>query len=195
MAMTERAFLIAVQARRLNLLANRPDLLYPDAATRAERAIDERLHPLDAILVAGASEADRLCAVGVQMLRSGNGSEAIRDLLGSLTEDDLLAVYHSLPPERQEFCRRDGAWAHALGRAPAGIGWNIDELESLRRETDKPDRLDRLPPEDRAEFNRYCEGLLRRALGMPHELSEQEEAAAEAGERLVDGLLVDDGPD
>jgi len=188
----DRAFLIAVQARRLSLMASRPDLLYPGAATRAERAIADRLHPLDAILVAGASEGDRLCAVGVAMLRSGNGKDAIRDLLGSLTEDGLLAVYHSLPPDRQEFCRRDGVWTHAIDRGPPGIGWNIDELENVRRETEKVDRLDGLPLEQRAEFNRYCEGLLRRALGMPHDLSEREEAIAEAGERLVAELQNDD---
>lgn len=190
--MTDRAFLIAVQARRLTLLAKRHDLLDPDAATRAERAFAANLHLLDVILVAGASEADRLCAVGVQMISRRNGSDAIRELLGSLPPDDMLAVCHALPVECQDYMQKAGFWAHAINGGPDGVGWHLDELDDLVKSTGRVDRLDGLPPEERAEFNRFCEGMLRRALDMPHDLSDDEQVYTEAGERIVEELAGDD---
>lgn len=54
---------------------------------------------------------------------------------------------------------------------------------------DMPEQI--LEPDEAAAFRRFKDGLLRRALGMPHDLNKAEEALAEAGEAALAELAGD----
>lgn len=184
----ERAFLIAAQARRFALLAERPELLYPDEALRAERLVhdDTRSH-MDVVLLAGMGELDRLCAAAVSMLnRDAPHSKPILDLLGVLPADYLLSIYFALPDERRGQCGRDGVWAYHLRRIPDGVEEAMVTLESLATVENAEEVAGLLlKPEEAEGFRRFSEALLRRSLDLPHDLTEDEEALVVAGERAL----------
>ena len=89
----ERRYNIAFQARRFRLLADRVELLYPDAEYRIARAVEPTRNGLDVMLAGGASEADRICAAAVKMLREPEcRTTELLDLLGTLSPDNMLGV-------------------------------------------------------------------------------------------------------
>jgi hypothetical protein len=177
------------------LLAERPELLYSDAEVRAERLISEETRiPVDVILLAGVDELDRLCAAAVAALsREAPQDKPILDLLGVLPADYLLSIYYALPPRLRAQCESDGVWAYHLHREPDGIGEAINCLESLTIEGAAPEAGQPLHADEAADFRRFSEALLRRALRLPHDLSPEEEALADAGERAVSEALAHGG--
>lgn len=92
--MMDRAYVIAGQARRFRLLADRVELLYPDRERRVEHATEPTRNTLDALLAGGASEADRICAAAVRMLREPRTRRVeLLDLLGTLSPDTCSGSY------------------------------------------------------------------------------------------------------
>ncbi len=161
----ESAFLIAAQARKYALLSERPELLYPDPAVREERLMESGKAPLDIALLAGADEADRLCAAAVAMLnRDAPQAKPVLDLLGVLPAEYLLGVYFALPKERRGQCESDAVWAYHLRRVPEGVSEAANALLDLTldRPEDLADQI--LEPHEAAEFRRFSEGLLRDVL-------------------------------
>ncbi len=191
----KRAFWIAVQARRYALLAERPDLLYPEPGLRAERVVqDEARSPLDVMLLAGVDEAGRLCASAVAALsRDAPQAKPILDLLAVLPADYLLGIYFALPEERRGKCEADPVWAYHLRRIPEGVTEAALTLRStaLDNPADVGDQV--LDPQEAADFRQFSEELMRRELGMPHDLSEAEEALALAGAGALADVLGDGG--
>jgi hypothetical protein len=181
------SYWIATQARRYRLLAERPELLYPDAAVRAERLLAEHTKPpLDVILLAGVDDLDRLCAAAVATLsEDGAKAKPILALLGVLPANYLLAIYHALPIERRGQCERDEVWAYHLRRIPDGIGKAAERLADLAAfdEVDAPEQI--LDSEDAAAFRQFSHEMLKRAIGMPHELSATDAALVAAGEQVM----------
>jgi hypothetical protein len=184
----EYAYRIAAQARRYALLGERPELLYPDRAVRAERLMESGKAQLDVVLLAEMDEADRLCANAVAVLnRDAPQAKPILDLLGVLPADYLLGVYFALPQERRGQCESDPVWAYHLRRVPEGVGEAANALLALTL-GDPEDVADQiLEPYEAAEFRRFSEGLLRRAISAPHDLSEDDEALAVMGEQALAG--------
>ncbi len=187
-----RAFAIAAQARRYALLSERPELLYPDPAVRAQRLVESSKAPLDVVLLATVTDTDRLCAAAVAMLsRDAPQSKPILDLLGVLPADNLLGVYFALPQERRRQCEADAVWAYHLRRVPDGISEAANALLALTLD-DPQDTADQiLEPAEAADFRRFSEGLLRRTIGAAHDLSERDEALADAGQRALDAVTSD----
>jgi hypothetical protein len=183
----ESAFNVATMARRFGLLAERPALLYPEAGQRAERVLaDETKTPLDVMLIGGADETDRVCAAAVATLKQdAPQAKPVLALLSVLPADYLLAVYFALPEERRRQCESDPVWAYHLRRIPDGVAEAQAGLKALAESSlvDVPEQV--LEAEEAAAFRHFTDGLLRRALGMPHDLSEDEEALAEAGEQAL----------
>lgn len=181
-----RAFAIAERARRYALLSERPELLYPDPAVRAERLMQDSRAPLDVVLLASVTDTDRLCAAAVAMLsRDAAQAKPILDLLAVLPAEDLLGVYFALPEDRRRQCESDPVWAYHLRRVPEGVGDAANALLALTLD-DPQDAADQiLEPEEAAEFRRFSEGLLRRTIGAPHDLSDRDEALADAGAEAV----------
>lgn len=181
---------IAAHARRFSLLADRPNLLYPDREQRTERILsDDTKGPLDVMLVGGADEADRVCAAGVVALR-GDAPQAkpVLSLLSVLPAERLLGVYFALPSDRRGQCTSDPVWAYHLRRAPDGVEAAASALRGLA-EADVPELL--LEAEEAADFRHFSNALLRRSLGMSAELSDAEEAFAAAGEAALAEVLAD----
>jgi hypothetical protein len=112
-----------MNARRFALLARRPEFLL-DRRTRAEYALADdvppgALHLLDAAMVIGASELDRLCASAVAIITAGKRPlSPLLDVLGHLDPDRILAMYWALPPERREAVMTDPVWAYHVHRSP-----------------------------------------------------------------------------
>lgn len=183
---------IAGYARRFALLAHRPELLYPDPAVRAERLMEGGKAPLDVVLLATVSDAERLCAAAVAMLkRDAPQAKPILDLLAVLPAECLLGVYFALPEDRRRQCESDPVWAYHLRRVPDGVGEAANALLDLTLD-DPQDAADQiLEPDEAAEFRRFSDGLLRRAIDAPHDLSEEEVALAEVGERALADVMAD----
>lgn len=162
-----RAFEIAARARRYALLAERPELLYPDAEHRAERVIaDDTRSQLDVLLLAGVDDLDRVCAAAVAKLNHDK-AEPVLDLLGVLPADYLLAIYFALPSDQRGQCCSDQVWAYHLRRIPDGVDeatGTLRQLAELERPEDEADRL--LSPEESVAFRGFSEDLTRAALGM-----------------------------
>lgn len=149
------------------MLADRPALLYPDSEQRAERALaDDTKSPLDVMLIAGADEADRICAAAVAALKEDTLFPVV-SLLSVLPAERLLGVYFALPVERRGQCESDPVWAYHLRRVPDGIG----DAEVCLRELAEVDPDDLpgciLESEEAAAFRKFSDGVLRQSLGMP----------------------------
>jgi hypothetical protein len=199
----ERAGNIALLSRRLLLLSHAPSLLYgsPKArmrealtATRAGEKVltmDQRHHPLNMLLAAGADDTDRVCAAAVQKVRERGTTtaRAALDLVNLLPADHLLAIYYALPEDKRELCERDPVWAHHLREAPDGI----EDLMEMFAELVAEDCEERLPLEtlEARDYQAFSEGVLREFMGWPpwdatpHGLSEEEQALAQIGEDLA----------
>jgi hypothetical protein len=112
-----------MNARRLALLAPRPEFLL-DRRMRVERALADDvppgpLHLLDAAMVIGASELDRLCGYAVATIAASRQPLAVLlDVLGNLDPDRILAMHWALPPDRREAVMSDPVWAHHVHRSP-----------------------------------------------------------------------------
>jgi hypothetical protein len=189
----ESAYRIAMQARRYALLAERPELLYPDPAVRAERVLaDDAKTPLDVLLIGGADEADRVCAAAVAALQQdAPQAKPILDLLGVLPAEYLLGVYFALPEERRGQCEADAVWAYHLRRIPDGVR----DAQGVLRELAEADLADVpelvLEGREAAAFRHFTDGLLRGHLGLPHDLTEDEEALAEVGAQALADVAGD----
>lgn len=164
----EQAFNIAALARRFALLAERPELLYPEPGQRAERVLaDDTKGPLDVMLIGGADETDRVCAAAVATFKQdAPGSKPVLSLLSVLPADYLLAIYFALPAERRGQCETDPVWAYALRHAPEGVGdaqGRLRELAELDL-SDLPEQV--LEADEAASFRRFSKTLLREQLGV-----------------------------
>jgi hypothetical protein len=186
-----QAFAIAAQARRYALLSERPELLYPDPAVRAQRLVESNRASLDVVLLATVTDADRLCAAAVGMLnRDAPQAKPILDLLGVLPAECLLGVYFALPEDRRRQCESDAVWAYHLRRVPDGVGEAAQALLDLTLDDPLTPADQILEAHEAAEFRRFSEGLLRRAIDAPHDLSDREVALADAGERALSDVLA-----
>ena len=153
---------------------------------------DESRAPLDVLLLAGVSETDRVCAAAMATLRrDAPESEAGPGLLAVLPADYLLAVYFALPEERRGQCESDPVWAYHLRRVPDGVEAAQEGLRELAEvgPVEVPEQI--LEPGEALDFRQFTDGLLRRALGMEHELSEEDEAMAIAGEGALADVMGD----
>jgi hypothetical protein len=137
-----RAAWIAVQARRISALVQvLPDEEYAAkcgqarsrayranyAVSRSRRLRGPAMHPLDVLLVGGASEMDLICARAVRKL-----SRRERPLiLDELTDDHLLAIYYATPDRSQAVATRQPEIARALQGAPEGVGEFIAVLNLM----------------------------------------------------------------
>lgn len=193
--MEDRAFSVAALARRFALLAERPTLLYPEPGERAERVLaDDTKGPLDVMLIGGAGEVDRVCAAGVAALKQdAPGAKPVLSLLSVLPADYLLGIYFALPAERRGQCETDPVWAYHLRRVPDGVGDAQGCLRELAEGgvVDMPEQV--LEGDEAAAFRQFTDGLLRRSLGLPHDLSETEEAIADAGVQALADVTGDGG--
>lgn len=113
----KREFRIALLARRYRLLARRPELLAAKRTDRLARALPDDapgpLSLLDAMLVVGAGELDRMCGYAVRVLaRKGVQTTELLDVLGALDPDHICAIYYALPDARRKAITRDPVWAH-----------------------------------------------------------------------------------
>jgi hypothetical protein len=164
----EVAVEIAAHTRRFTLLADRPDLLYPEPGQRAERVLaDDTKAPLDKMLVAGASDSDLVCAAAVAMLRQVVPKpEPILSLLSVLPAERLLGIYYALPEDRREQCEEDDVWAYHLRHAPDGIEFAQEALADIAVVdlADVPEQA--LGPDEGAAFRRVTQRLMRESLGM-----------------------------
>lgn len=164
----ERAFNVAAHARRFALLADRADLLYPDAGQRAERVLaDDTKAPLDVLLIGGADETDRICAAAVATLRQDvPTAKPVLSLLSVLPAEYLLGIYHALPEEQRGQCETDPVWAYALRHAPEGVEHMQEALRELAElgVSDLPEQL--LDADEAAAFRQFKDTLLRESLGM-----------------------------
>jgi hypothetical protein len=190
------AYVIAGHARRFALLADRPALLYPEPGQRAERVLsDDTKSALDVMLIAGADEADRICAAAVAALKQDTpGTKPVLSLLSVLPAEYLLGVYFALPAERRGQCETDPVWAYHLRRVPEGVA----DAEGCLRELAEVDPAEQLPEQvlegdEAAAFRQFTDGVLRRSLGMPHDLSEVEEEIADAGAQALADVAGDGG--
>jgi hypothetical protein len=161
-------YVIAAHARRFALLADRPDLLYPEPGQRAERVLaDDTKAPLDVMLIGGADETDRVCAAAVATLKhDAPQTKPVLSLLSVLPAEYLLGIYHALPVERRGQCGMDTVWAYHLRRIPDGIEAAQEALRELAELdlADVPEQL--LEADEAAEFRNFTDGLLRESLGM-----------------------------
>ncbi|HYH52624.1 MAG TPA: hypothetical protein VD761_00690 [Solirubrobacterales bacterium] len=183
----ERAFNVAALARRFALMAERPALLYPEPGQRAERVLaDDTKSPLDVMLIGGADEADRICAAAVAALKQdAPGAKPVLSLLSVLPADYLLGIYFALPAERRGQCETDPVWAYHLRRVPEGVADAQGCLRELAEAdpAELPEQI--LEGDEAAAFRQFTDGVLRRSLGLPHDLSETEEAIADAGAQAL----------
>ena len=189
----ERAFNVAAHARRFALLAERPALLYPEPGQRAERVLaDDTKTPLDVLLIGGVDETDRVCAAAVAALKQdAPRAKPILSLLSVLPADYLLGVYFALPVERRGLCESDPVWAYHLRRAPDGVAAAQALLRALAEAqlADVPEHV--LEADEAADFRHFTDGLLRRALGMDADLTEDEEALAAVGSQALADVTGD----
>jgi hypothetical protein len=135
------------------------------------------------MLLTGADEAERLCAVAVYFLHESRASpEPMLEFLGPLPDDYLLAVCYALPERERAMVM--GAWADQLHDQPEGIESATADLKAL----DNAPRFELmdLPPEERRELMRFRAGNLRRLMGLDYELSPEHEAIAEFGDKLAE---------
>jgi hypothetical protein len=153
----DRPLRIALLARRLTVLAQRPELLTADPDTCVAQALTDSapgpLELLDAVLATSAGELDRMCAHAVRWLGSTSaGKRAVLDVLGVLTPDRIVAMYYALPPERRKVARRDPAWAFHVQQVeaemPAALEWveeahdrEVEFVASTPEEAHFQDRL------------------------------------------------------
>lgn len=153
-------YVIATRARRFGMLADRPALLYPNAEQRTERVLaDDTKSAFDVMLLAGSSEADRVCAAAVATLRGDAlGTKPILSLLSVLPADYLLGIYFALPVERRGQCESDPVWAYHLRRVPDGVEEASIALDTLA-EDEAPELI--LEGDEAIEFRRLTDGLLR----------------------------------
>lgn len=179
--MTDRAFVIAGQARRFRLLADRVELLYPDRERRIEHATEPTRNTLDALLAGGASEADRVCAAAVRMLRKPGARRAeLLDLLGTLSLDNLLGIYFALPPDRRAVLESDPVWAYHVHRAPEGVAEAEFVLDGIASDSAP------MPDGDDPGLQAFRRKVQKRILGEPVEMTPVEEACVTAGERFIE---------
>lgn len=211
----DRAAEIAVQARRFRVLSEH-DLAEATPSQRIEYAMNAAWPVVDTILVVSADEADLLCAKAVARLREdswcepdGSGTaDAVLELLSAMPVDRLLAVYYALPqPDsdshggeaREALAHHPNLDQHLVEGPPSD---EIDPLIELLREywqfgegnmVTHPDRLDFGEDDDEAEreFAAFRHDCLRRMLGLPHNLTPEQEAIADAGAAAVDEVFLD----
>jgi hypothetical protein len=122
-----RAWAIAANARRYELIARRPEFQSPDRGVRIAHALAEEppgeLVLFDVAMVIGASEIDRFCGYVVSALSSGGaGMSRLLDVLGVLDDDRVAAIYYALPEEaRERVLRLDGAFAVIVSRIESAM--------------------------------------------------------------------------
>lgn len=185
--MIDRAHVIAGQARRFRLLADRVELLYPDRERRIKHATEPTRNTLDTLLAGGASESDRICAAAVRMLREPKTRRAeLLDLLGTLSPDNLLGIYFALPPDRRAVLESDPVWAYHVQRAPEVIAEAEADLDYIASRCG-PDP--EAPPEALAYRTKVHQRML--GLGAEVEMSPLEEACMIAGERFIEAVNDD----
>jgi hypothetical protein len=180
----ERGAEVALMARRSQLLAARPELLYAARPERAERALrpDDGRHPLDVILLAGSSDLDTICAAAVARLARRYSADLVA-VVGALPPDYLLAVHYALPMENRRPCGRDEVWAYHVAHGPQDVDEYLVGLDAFVQEPlPEPEGL---TAADAEGFRTFSNNMLRRAVGMPHDMTDQDEHIAAAGERLA----------
>jgi hypothetical protein len=135
------------------------------------------------MLAGGASEADRICAAAVKMLREPGGRRTeLLDLLGTLSPDNLLGVYFALPADRRAVLKEDPVWAYHVHRAPHDIGEAEFVVEGIAADSEP------LPESDDPGLQEFKQKLLKRHLGLPVEMSEAEEAMVTESQQVLSAI-------
>jgi len=173
---------IAMWARLFRVLADRPDYLRHDLGERIERTAataSPSLSPVDADLIAIASELDLLCGYAVSLLRS-KASGSVLDLLGMLSPERLAAVALALPESRREtILRRDPVWARAVAAIDPdtleAANQLADDVDTFAHEFDN-DVRESFGPEYAARLADLDQQVRRRDLGLPHNVSPEDTA-------------------
>jgi len=140
----DRPFLIALYARRFELIAARPEFLGHDQTARIAHALTYEppgeLHLLDAAQMIGSSELDRLCGYAVALLNRADGSSGgLLDLLGVLDPDRICGIYFAVDRMRRAQLRRDPVWAFHVQQIEAEMPTALERLERLVTETPTSD--------------------------------------------------------
>jgi hypothetical protein len=136
-----RAYRIALLARRYALIARRPEFQTPNQPDRLQHALAAEppgpLPLLDAAQAVGSTELDRLCGYAVALLRRPGRTSEILDLLGVLDPDRIAAIYFALPAERRNVITRDAACAFHVYHAPRDeTEAALSDVEALVATTD-----------------------------------------------------------
>jgi hypothetical protein len=197
--MMDRAYRIALLARRYRLLSERPQYLTSNRAELIERMLDApvAVGDFDRSLILHASEVDRLCAHAVRSL-ARRAPAAVLDMLGVLDPDRVVGMYYALPPRRQAAVRRDPAWGYHLEHAPPGTDEAVVEVarmaEDMQEVTARLARHTGLAlSEDRKNAERWDRAMLRQQAGLPVLLTDAErEIVAQADEDTARRMAVMD---
>lgn len=206
---------IAIQARRLRALAERPDLLYPNADEReaavgyhsadatieaqqahrrrtAESILDSDAHPFDVTLVAGATDKDRELATAVRAFMTDNWMDRTYPVLRNIAVHvwpDLVAVVFALPPGRRAAAIENHPdISGAVSKAgQERLDAIADAVRTLATMTADHVVPDELPE----EYVRLREQTLRRSLGMPFDLEADQVEAVQRAEQVTELVLVE----
>lgn len=167
---------IALWARLYRLLADRDEYLVLAGRSIQERVERTRydqatcLSAVDAGLVVNATEADRICAAAVRVLRKGT-SPGVVELLTALSQDRRAAVALALPEHRRT----------AVFGPRAELVFELDE-ELLRTAEEVAERLDAatkvpwsiLSGDDATELAEFDHQLRRRDAELPAEFTDEQ---------------------
>lgn len=151
---------IAIQARRLRLLADQPEHQYGNE--RVEAALAEPGRVLDGPLIAGADPDERQAANLVRMLREPSARRGLIRVLLEWPVRAGLAVFYALPPERRAALREEPG--------PHVVGSSLDEsivefmelLDVFGEELDTSELTDA----ERSELDEFRRESLRARLGL-----------------------------
>jgi hypothetical protein len=163
---------LAMRARLLRLLADRPEFCRADRARRIDAMRPELnptpVSPLDVTLAEYADETDLMCGYAVRILRKKRSAPII-DLLSTLSSDRVVAMYYALPADRREaVAQSDGAWTYYVHRGPSSdeIDAAAFQLEEIA-ERSTPESWRMVLDELDADWRRFRSQLDHRPLRDP----------------------------
>lgn len=176
---------IAVHARRFRLLADNPEL--------RESGDLSGLSAFDAMLVGGASDFDWRTGSALAALSFPNDdarAAIVREVAGSLPLEEVWGVYYATTSKQVRWLLRTAIDRRELYRDDSHAARIAEERVAAIADLEPLD-LEGLSDEDAAGFRAFSKNLLRRELGLPHELTPEEAELAEVGCELVRAMSGD----
>jgi len=145
----QRALRVALLARALGLLADRPCLALADPADREAAVLGSGAYPrsiLDCVAVVESGPVDLICAEAIRVLR-GRVEAGVLEVIGTLggiDPDYLVAIAWCLsPPQRRKIRDRHYAWGIPIGDLEPYRAEALREVEELHEALDDRDPLTR----------------------------------------------------